>query len=74
MLEFCVDLVLYLSKNPENVAAVHCKAGKGRTGIMICCYLLFSGLSDNTLRAFQDYAERRSHQRKVKLNFFYLKK
>ena len=66
MLEFCVDLVLYLSKNPENCAAVHCKAGKGRTGIMICCYLLFSGLCENTLRAFQDYAERRSHQRKVK--------
>jgi len=27
MLELCVDLVLFLLKNPENSAAVHCKAG-----------------------------------------------
>lgn len=73
MLEFCVDIILFLSKSNENVAAVHCKAGKGRTGIMICCYLIFSEISENTLRAFQDYAERRSHIRKVDLISYYNK-
>ena len=29
--------------NDENVVAVNCTAGKGRTGTIICCYLIFSG-------------------------------
>ena len=29
ILEFCIDICLYLINNPEGVAAVHCKAGKG---------------------------------------------
>ncbi|KAK2955838.1 putative Phosphatidylinositol 3,4,5-trisphosphate 3-phosphatase [Blattamonas nauphoetae] len=38
---FCVDAATYLNQDPKNIVAVHCKAGKGRTGLMICALLLY---------------------------------
>ena len=60
ILEFCIDICLYLLKNPNGVAAVHCKAGKGRTGVMICSYLVFSHLCESSEKAFRYYARIRT--------------
>ena len=60
ILEFCIDICLYLLKNPKGVAAVHCKAGKGRTGVMICSYLVFSHLCETSEKAFRYYARIRT--------------
>ena len=60
ILEFCIDICLYLLKNPKAVAAVHCKAGKGRTGVMICSYLVFSHLCETSEKAFRYYARIRT--------------
>ena len=60
ILDFCVDLCLYLTANRTGVAAIHCKAGKGRTGVMIVSYLVFAGLFPNTDEALIHYSKQRT--------------
>ena len=50
----------WLRASKENVAVVHCMGGKGRTGTVIACYLLYCGLFDSPERALTYFAERRS--------------
>ena len=64
ILDFCVDICLFLTAHPDGVAAIHCKAGKGRTGVMIVCYLIFSGLCKNTEEALVHYANQRTLNKK----------
>ena len=40
---FCLDARRWLEAHADNVVAVHCKAGKGRTGLMVCCLLIHFG-------------------------------
>jgi len=39
--QFCEEASTWLDQNTENVVVVHCKAGKGRTGLMISTLLIF---------------------------------
>ena len=47
-------------KSQQRVAVIHCKAGKGRTGLVICCYLLFSGISSSAEEAMDLYGVKRT--------------
>ena len=38
---FCEDVKKFLDEDPLNVVAIHCLAGKGRTGTFVCCLLLY---------------------------------
>ena len=44
LFNICETIDKWMKKDPKNVVAIHRKAGKGRTGLVICCYLLYSGV------------------------------
>ncbi|KAF9940386.1 hypothetical protein BGZ67_007863 [Mortierella alpina] len=56
---FCEDVSDWLHTRPGNVVAVHCKAGKGRTGVMICAFLVHCGATADD--AIKLYGEKRTH-------------
>ncbi|GAC74199.1 clathrin coat dissociation kinase GAK/PTEN/Auxilin [Moesziomyces antarcticus T-34] len=37
---FVADITDFLESDPDATAVIHCKAGKGRSGTMTCCYLV----------------------------------
>lgn len=47
------------------VIVVHCKAGKGRTGMMICSLLLFLGLFKTSKDAIDHYNNQRAINKKA---------
>ncbi|KAG8477290.1 hypothetical protein CXB51_030827 [Gossypium anomalum] len=74
MKSFCESVHSWLSDDPKNIAVVHCmitfsplkldilhrnlQAGKGRTGLMVCAYLVYTGMSAE--EALQLYAQKRT--------------
>ncbi|MCQ2819908.1 MAG: hypothetical protein MJ252_21800 [archaeon] len=59
LFQICAKIYQFLAKDERNVAIINCQAGKGRTGTVICCLLLFSGLFPTTKDAFDYYSAKR---------------
>lgn len=47
IINFCIEAEKWLQSDPQNIIAVHCKAGKGRTGLMVSCLLMHLGIVDH---------------------------
>jgi len=60
LVSMCRDVKAYLKKDPKNVAAIHCKAGKGRTGLAISAYLIYSGVVQTADEALKYFAGKRT--------------
>ncbi|KAF7627171.1 Phosphatase tensin-type domain-containing protein [Meloidogyne graminicola] len=64
MAPFCREVHEYLEADPLNVVAVHCKAGKGRTGVMICAYLCYISFYRIPRQNMDYYSIIRTHNNK----------
>jgi len=64
LLPCCAHMHRYLQADKDNVVAVHCKAGKGRTGLIIVCYLIFGGLYLKSVNSRKFYDSQRCHDGK----------
>lgn len=58
----CQDMHHWLSQSDLSAIAVNCKAGKGRTGTLICCYLMFCGRFADPEQALDYYRVQRFTQ------------
>lgn len=54
----------WIDQHEENIAVVHCKAGKGRTGLMICSWLLYCKEWTDPNDAMNFYAAMRTYNMK----------
>lgn len=61
---FCDDVDNWLNMHQKNVVAIHCKAGKGRTGVMICAFLVHSHRALTSQDALKMYAQYRTSDSK----------
>jgi len=76
LFEACMRMYVFLksiaidsnqsAESCQNVVVVHCNAGKGRTGTLICCFLIYSGLAETAKDAITYYGWKRfNHGRGV---------
>ncbi|CEG37447.1 phosphatidylinositol-trisphosphate 3-phosphatase and dual-specificity protein phosphatase pten [Plasmopara halstedii] len=64
MVSFCDDAAKWLDANENHVVVLHCKAGKGRAGMMACMLLIRMRFSASATDAIERYNRERVHDRR----------
>jgi CRP-like cAMP-binding protein len=60
MLYFCQEAAAWMAAHPQNIVCVHCKGGKGRTGVMIAALMMWTGHRRCALDALELFTFRRT--------------
>jgi hypothetical protein len=60
MLYFCQEAAAWMAAHPQNIVCVHCKGGKGRTGVMIAALIMWTGHRRCALDALELFTFRRT--------------
>ncbi|XP_037383135.1 phosphatidylinositol 3,4,5-trisphosphate 3-phosphatase TPTE2-like isoform X4 [Talpa occidentalis] len=60
MMAFSMEVEEWLTEDKENIVAIHCKGGKGRTGTMVCVCLITSGIFVTAQDSLFYFGERRT--------------
>jgi phosphatidylinositol-3,4,5-trisphosphate 3-phosphatase/dual-specificity protein phosphatase PTEN len=64
IMQFCLSVEEWLAQDDRNIAVIHCKAGKGRTGLMISAWMLYSKEWASAKDALNFYAAMRTYNQK----------
>jgi len=64
ILQFCQNVEQWLQQDEKNIAVIHCKAGKGRTGLMISAWMVYSKEWATAKDALTFYAAMRTYNQK----------
>nr|XP_020754530.1 phosphatidylinositol 3,4,5-trisphosphate 3-phosphatase TPTE2-like isoform X2 [Odocoileus virginianus texanus] len=60
MVAFSMEVKEWMAQDKDNIIVVHCKGGKGRTGTMVCAYLLASEIFATAEDSLYYFGERRT--------------
>ncbi|XP_053141033.1 phosphatidylinositol 3,4,5-trisphosphate 3-phosphatase TPTE2-like isoform X2 [Hemicordylus capensis] len=60
MLKFTASVRDWMQQDSRNIIAIHCKGGKGRTGTMVCTWLVDSDQFESAKESLAYFGERRT--------------
>lgn len=55
----CYSVQAWLSLKSGNIAVIHCANGKSRTGILVACYLRYTGVVQRVSEGFDYFCKAR---------------
>ncbi|TNN79006.1 Phosphatidylinositol 3,4,5-trisphosphate 3-phosphatase TPTE2 [Liparis tanakae] len=60
MLKYTASVREWMSADPKNIIAIHCKGGKGRTGTLVCTWFIDSDQFESAKDSLEYFGERRT--------------